>query len=198
MDCSTPGFPVYHQLLRVDSNSCPLSRWCHPTISSSVLPFSSSLLSFPASGSFPMSQFFASGGQSIGTSASVLPMNIQDWFPSGLTSLISLCSQGLSRVFSNTTIQKHQFFGTQAFFMVQLSHPRLTTGKTIALTIWSSVSNSDPKRWCCESAALNIPASLENSTVATGLEKVSFHSNPKERQCQRMLKVPHNCTHLTC
>ena len=145
-----------------------------------------------------MSQLFTSGGQSIGTSASVLPMNIQDWFPSGLTSLISLCSQGLSRVFSNTTIQKHQFFGTQAFFMVQLSHPRLTTGKTIALTIWSFVSNSDPKRWCCESAALNIPASLENSTVATGLEKVSFHSNPKERQCQRMLKVPHNCTHLTC
>ena len=145
-----------------------------------------------------MSQLFTSGGQSIGTSASVLPMNIQDWFPSGLTSLISLCSQGLSRVFSNTTIQKHQFFGTQAFFMVQLSHPCLTTGKTIALTIWSFVSNSDPKRWCCESAALNIPASLENSTVATGLEKVSFHSNPKERQCQRMLKLPHNCTHLTC
>ena len=91
---------------------------------------------FPASGSFPMSQFFATGGRSIGVSASasVFPMNIQDWFPLG---------------------------------------------------------------WCCESATLNMPANLENSAVATGLEKVSFHSNPKERQCQRMLKLPHNCTHLT-
>ena len=97
------------------SQSCPLSRWCHPTISSSVVPFSSWLQSFPASGSFLMSQFFASGGQSIGASASasVLPMNIQDLFPLGLTSLISLQSKGLSRVFSNTTVQKHQFFGTQ-------------------------------------------------------------------------------------
>jgi len=84
-----------------------------------------------------------------------------------------------------------------AFFMVQLSHPCMTTGKTIALTIWSFVSNSNPKRWCCESDALNIPASLKNSTLAAGLEKVSFHSNPKERQCQRMLRLPHNCTHLT-
>ena len=97
------------------SNSCPSSRWCHPTISFSVVPFSSRLQSFPASGSFPISQFFASGGQSIwvSASASVLPMNIQDWFPLGLTGLISLQSKGLSRVFSNTTVQKHQFFGTQ-------------------------------------------------------------------------------------
>ena len=97
------------------SNLCPLSQWCHPTISSSVVPFSSCLQSFSASRSFPMSQFFASGGQSIGVSASasVLPMNIQDWFPLGLTSLISSQSKGLSRVFSNTTVQKHQFFGTQ-------------------------------------------------------------------------------------
>ena len=95
------------------SNSCPLSRWCHPTISSSVVPFSSCPQSSPASGSFPMSQFFASGGQSIGASASVLPMNIQDWFPLGVTGWISLQSKGLSRVFSNTTVQKHQFFGTQ-------------------------------------------------------------------------------------
>ena len=98
-------------------NSCPLSRWCHPTISSSVVPFSSYLQSFPASGSFQMSQFFTSGGQSIAVSASasVLPMNMntQDWFPLGLTGWISLKSRGLSRVFSNTTIQKHQFFGTQ-------------------------------------------------------------------------------------
>ena len=91
------------------SNSCQSSRWCHPTISSSVFPFSSHLQSFPASGSFPMSQFFASGGQSIAASplASVLSMNIQDWFPSQLTGLISLQSKGLSRVFSNTTVQKH-------------------------------------------------------------------------------------------
>ena len=93
------------------SNSCPSSQWCHPTISSSVFPFSSCLQSFPASGSFSKSQFFTSDGQSIGASASasVLPRNIQDWFPLGLTGLISLQSKGLSRVFSNTTIQKHQF-----------------------------------------------------------------------------------------
>ena len=100
---------------RVYPNSCPLSRWCHPTISSSVVPFSSCLQSFPASGSFQMSQFFASGGQSIGVSdsASVLPMNTQDWSPLGWTGWISLQSKGLSRVFSNTTVQKHQFFGSQ-------------------------------------------------------------------------------------
>ena len=98
---------------RAVSNSRPLSWWCHPTISFSVVPFSSSLQSFPAAGSFPMSQFFTSGGQSIGVSASVLPMNIQDWFPLGWTGLIFLQSKGLSRVFSNTTVQKHQFFGTQ-------------------------------------------------------------------------------------
>ena len=96
-------------------NSCPLSQWCHPTISSSVIPFSSHLQSFPASGSFQVSQLFASGGQSIGVSAStsVLPMNIQDWSPLGWTGWISLQSKGLSRVFSNTTIQKHQFFSAQ-------------------------------------------------------------------------------------
>ena len=100
----------------VCSNSCPSSWWCHPTISFSVVPFSSRLQSFPASGSFPMSQLFASGGQSIWASAlaSVLPMNIQGRFPLGLTDLISLDSKGLSRVFSNTTIQKHQFFGSQS------------------------------------------------------------------------------------
>ena len=100
---------------RVYSNSCPSSWWCHPTISSSVVPFSSRLQSFPASGSFQMSQFFTSGGQSNGVSASasVLPMNIQDWFPLGWTNWISLQSKGPSRVFSNTTVQKHQFFATQ-------------------------------------------------------------------------------------
>ena len=99
----------------VRSNSCPLSRWCHPTISSSVAFFSSCFQSFPASGSFPMSQLFASGGQSIGASASVLPMNIQGWFPFRWTGLISLQSKGLSRVFSSTTVQRHQFFDAQLF-----------------------------------------------------------------------------------
>ena len=96
-------------------NWCPLSEWCHPTISSSVIPFSSCTQFFPASGSFPMSQLFASGGQSIGVSAtaSVLPMNTQDWSPLGWTGWISLQSKGLSRVFSNTTVQKHQFFCAQ-------------------------------------------------------------------------------------
>ena len=97
---------------RAYSNSCPSSQWCHPTISSSVVPFSSCPESFPASGSFPMSQLFISGGQSIGVSAStsVLPINIQDWSPLGWTGWISLQSKGLSRVFSNTTVQKYQFF----------------------------------------------------------------------------------------
>ena len=100
---------------RVYPNSCPSSWWCHPTISSSVIPFSSCPQSFPASGSFQMSQFFASGGPSIGVSAStlVLPMNTQDWIPLELSGWISLLSTGLSRVFSNTTVQKHQFFSAQ-------------------------------------------------------------------------------------
>ena len=106
--CPSPAPGVY-------SNSCPLSRWCHPTILSSVIPFSSSLQFFPASVSFQQSQFFRSGGQSIEASAltSVLKMNIQDWFPLGLTGWITSQSKWLSRVFSNTTIQKHQFFGPQ-------------------------------------------------------------------------------------
>ena len=100
---------------RVYPNPCPLSRWCHPTISSSFVPFSSCPQSFPASGSFQMSQLFASGDQSIGISAStsILPMNTQDWCPLGWTGWIFLQSKGLSRVFSNTTVQKHQFFGAQ-------------------------------------------------------------------------------------
>ena len=101
----------------VHPHPCPLSQWCHPTISSSVVPFSSCPQSFPASGSFQVSQLFASGGQSIGVSAStsVPPMNTQDWSPLGWTGWISLQSKGLSRVFSNTTIQKHQFFGAQLY-----------------------------------------------------------------------------------
>ena len=106
--CPSPTLWVY-------PNSCHLSRWCHPTISSSVVPFSSCPQSFPASGSFQISQLCASGGQSIGVSAStsVPPMNTQDWSPLGWTGWISLQSKGLPRVFSNTTVQKHQFFGTQ-------------------------------------------------------------------------------------
>ena len=118
-----------------------IGRWCYPTISSSVIPFSFRPQSFPTSGSFQMSQLFAWGGQSIGVSAStsVLPMNTQDW-SLGWTGGISLQSKGLSRVFPNTTVQRHQFFSTQlSWTIVQLSHPYLTTGKTIALTRWTLV-----------------------------------------------------------
>ena len=112
-DCSMPGLPVHHQLLEFTHTH--VHWWCHPTISSSVIPFSSCPPSLPASGSFQMSQFFASGGQTTGASASasILPKNIQDWFPLGRTGWISLQAKGLSRVFSNTTVQKHQFFGAQ-------------------------------------------------------------------------------------
>ena len=112
----------------VSSNSCPLSWWCHPTISSSIIPFSSCLHSFPLSGSYPMSQLFTSGGQIIGASASasVLPIKIQLWFPLRLTGLISLLSNGLSRVFSSTTVQRHQFFGIQPFLLfISHIHTRL-------------------------------------------------------------------------
>ena len=116
-------------------NSCALSQWCHPTISSSDALFSHPQ-SFPASGSFPVSQLFTSGGQSMGasTSASALPMNIQDWFPLGLTDLISLLSKGLSWIVYSTTVWKHQFLGTQPSLWSN-SHLYMTTGKTIALTI---------------------------------------------------------------
>ena len=116
-------------------NSCPLSRWCHPTISSSVIRFSSHLQSFPAPGSFPMSQFFTSGGQRIGVpaSASVLPMNIQDRFPLGLTGWISLIQETLKTLLQHHS-SKAPVLWHSAFFIVQLSHPYMTTGKTIALT----------------------------------------------------------------
>ena len=139
MDCSTSGFHVLHHPPRACPNSCPLNRWCHPTISSSVFPFSSyPQSSFPASGSFLMSGLFASGDQGFGASASasVLPMNIQDWFPLGWTGWISLQSKGLSVVFSNTTVQKHQ--------LSLWSNSHIHTwceelGKTITLTIWTFV-----------------------------------------------------------
>ena len=119
------------------SNSCPSSEWCHPTISSSVVPFSSCSQSFPASGSFPVSQFFTPGGQSIGVSASasVFPMNIQDCFPLGLTGLISLHSKGTLKSLLQQPSLKASVLQCSPFFMVQFSHPYMTTGKTIALTI---------------------------------------------------------------
>ena len=124
------------------SNSCPSSRWYHPTISFSVVPFSSCLQSFPASGSFPTSQFFTSVGQSIGVSASasVLPMNIQNWFPLGWIGWISLQSKGLTLM---SVLQRHsskaKIIWCSAFFIFQLSHPYMTTGKTRALTRWTFV-----------------------------------------------------------
>ena len=136
MDCSMPGFPVHHQLPELCSNSCPPSRWCYPTISSSVIPFSFCLQSFPGSGSFLRSQFFMSGDQSIGVSAStsVLPMNIQDWFPLGLTGWISLQSKGLSKSLLQHHSSKASILRCSTFFIVQLAHPYMTTGKTRALT----------------------------------------------------------------
>ena len=124
--CPSPAPGAY-------SNSCPSSRWCHPTISSSVVPFSSRLQSFPASASFPRSQFFISSGQSIGVSASasVLPMNTQDW-SLGLTGLLSLLSNGLSSLLQNHS-SKASILQCSAFFIVQLSHPYMTIRKTIAL-----------------------------------------------------------------
>ena len=127
---------------RACSNSHPSSRWCHPTILFSVVPFSSCLQSFPASGSFQISsshQVVKVLG--VSASASALSMNTQDWSPLGWAGWISLQSKGLARFFSNTTVQKHWFFGA-VFFMVQLSHPCMTTGKTIALTRWTFVSNN--------------------------------------------------------
>ena len=135
MDCMQHTRLLCPQLsLGVWSNSCSLSRWCHPTISFSAAPFSFCLQSFPASGSFPVSQLFASGGLGIGASVSVLPVNVQGWFPLGLTGLISLQSKGLSRVFSSTTVRKHQFFCTQPSLWSN-SHPYMTPGKTMCLNI---------------------------------------------------------------
>ena len=124
------------------SVSCPLCWWCHPTTLPSVTTFSFGPWSFPVSGSFSMSQLLASDGQSIGASASasVLPMNTQGWFPLGLTGLITMLSKGLSRVFSSPHNLKASILWCSAFFMVQLSHPYRTTGKTIALSIWTYVS----------------------------------------------------------
>ena len=144
MNCSTPGLPVHHQLPLVHPNSCPLSRWCLPAISSSVVPFSSCPQSLPASGSFPVSQHFTWGGQSIGVSAlaSVPPMNTQDWSPSEWTGWISLQSKGLSRVFSNTTVQKHvRLFATPWTVAYQAS-PSVGFSRQ---EYWSGVPSPSPK-----------------------------------------------------
>ena len=132
--------PCWSRTPWVHSNPCPLSQWCHPTIWSSVVPFSSCPQSFPASGSFQMSQLYASGGQSIGVSASisVLPMNTQDRSPWGWTGWISLQSKGLKSLLQHHS-SKASILQPSAFFTVQLSHPYMTIGKTIALTRWTNV-----------------------------------------------------------
>ena len=134
------GPPCPSPTPRVYPNSCPWSRWCHPTVLSSVIPFSSCLQSFPASGTFPVSQLFPSGGQSIGVSASasVLPMNIQDCFPLGWIGWISLQSKGLKSLLQHHS-SKASILQCSAFFIVKISHPNMTTGKTIALTRWTFV-----------------------------------------------------------
>ena len=138
MNCSMPGLPVHHQLPEfTQTHVHRVGGWCHPAISSSVIPFSSCTQSLQASESFPMSQLFTWGGQSIGVSASVsvLPMNTEDWSPLGWTGWISLQSKGLSRVFSNTVhSSKASILQRSAFFIVQLSHPYMITRKSIALT----------------------------------------------------------------
>ena len=128
---------------RIYSNSCPSSQWCHPTISSSIVPLPSCPQSFPASGSFQMSHFFASGGKGIGVSASasVLPMNIQDSFPLGFTGLVSLQSKGLLRVFSNTTVWKHHSLALSLLYVILLTSVH-DYWKNHSLTIWTFVSKT--------------------------------------------------------
>ena len=160
---------------RVYWNSCPLSQWCHPTISSSVILFSSCLQSFPASGSFQISHFFTSGGQSMGVSASasVLPKNIQDWFPLGWTSWISLLSKGLSRVFSNTTVQKHQFISAQLSLWRRQWQPTpvLLPGKSYG---WRSLVGYNP--WGCKELHTTEWLHFHFSLSCTG----EGHGNPLE------------------
>ena len=136
---------------RAYSNSCISSQWCHPTISSSVIPFSSLLQSFPASGSFPVSQFFAPGGQSTGVSASasVLPMNIQDWFPLRWTGWISMQCKGTLKSILQHDSSKASILWPSAFFIIQISHPYMTTGKTIALTRRTLLAKQCLCFWIC-------------------------------------------------
>ena len=137
-------FPCPSLSPRGCSNTCLLSQWGHPTISISVIPFSSWPQSFSGLRSFLMSWLFASGGQRTGASASVLPMTIQDWFTLGLTGFISLLSKGLSRGFSSTTVPKPSVLWCSVIIIIQFSHPYVTTGKSIALTIWTFVAKVTP------------------------------------------------------
>ena len=162
--CPSPTSGVY-------SSSCPLSWWCHLTISSSVIPFSSCPQSFPASGSFQMSQLFASGGQSIGVSAStsVLPMNTQDWSPLGWTDWISLQSKGLKSLLQHHS-SKASILQCSAFFMIQLSHPFMTIAKTIALTIQTFVGKVMSLLFNMLSRFVKAPVSLWTVTEAMKLK----------------------------
>ena len=150
MDCSMPGLPVHHQLLEFTQTHV---HWVSDAIQTFTLSRPLLLLPsvFPSMGVFQMTQLFTSGGQRIGVSSStsVLPMNTQDWFHLEWTGWISLQSRGLSRVFSNTTVQKHPSLRRSAFFTVQLSHPYMTTGKTIALTRWTFVGSCLCFLICC-------------------------------------------------
>ena len=143
MDCSTPGFPVHHQTELAQTHVH--SWWCHPTISSSVVLFSSCLQSFPGLESLPMSPFFTLGGQSTGASASVLPMNIQDWFPLTLTGLISLQSKELSRVFSSTTVQKHQFFSAHPSLDFNPREVKIYPYRDLNINVHNSYICKNPK-----------------------------------------------------
>ena len=178
------------------SNSCPLSRWCHPTISSSAVPFFSCLQSFPESGSFLMSQFFTSGGQSIGVSASasVLPMNIQGWFPLGWTGWISLQSKGLSRVFSSTTVQS---INSSALSL--LYGPTLTSVEKAIATHSSTLSCKIP--WTEEPGRLQSMVSLSRTQLSDWTTRASTHSPylqksllPFRTENLHLLQVTYICT----
>ena len=179
---------------RAYPNSCLLSRWCHPTISSSVVPFSSHFQSCLASGSFQMSQFFASDGQSIGVSASasVIPMNIQDWFPLGWTGWISLLSKGLSRVFSNSIVQKHQFFG--GWFSDWMGGPNCldwayTSGG------WLEVTNLD---WPRLASAGTLWTAQFRSFIICRLAEASFHVFRHMAQKQKHVRFLAACAQNWC
>ena len=179
-------FPCPSPTPRACSNLCPSGLWCHPTISSSVIPFSSCLQSFPAWGSFSMSQFFASGGQSVGASASasVLPMNIQDWFPLGWTGWISLQSKRLSRVFSSTTVQKHPFFGILEWAVKWVELPR--PGWNLSLMqVFTTMSPLGKPRYNTRQVIYkkvnSFPAKAERFTLFGGLpgkDRTRVHSRP--------------------
>ena len=174
---------------RACSNSCPLSWWCHPTISSSAIPFSSCLQSFPASGSFPMSQLFASGGQRIGASASVLPKNIQHWFSSKWTGLISLKSKELSRVFSNTTVQKHQFFGVQLSLQTTTWYKHNfymyweTKQSLFALLWWSGTEATVSLRYACTETNCQINGEDEKIPTSKGFVRIKWACTERNRKC---------------